>query len=115
MNISIKHPTFILIMDKLTSNIISNVTLNNYFTLSPEKKISTQYLVLKTIKNSFKVGEKINDDDLKNIVRALKKKNVESERYEIAGILSDIEIGFSNLNLELKSAPKNVRTIKVSK
>ena len=116
MNLSVKHPSFILFMDKLTSNIITNVTLNNYFTLSSEKKISTQYLVLKTIKKSFKVDEKISDEDLKNIISALKKKNIESERYEIAGILSDIEAGFSSLNLESpSSSSRTAKTIKVNK
>jgi len=112
MKVNVNHPTFILFLDNVTTNILSNVTVDNYFSLSQEKKLGTQYMVYKLMKNSVKVRAKLTDDELRSFVDVLWKKNEESENYEFAAVLNDISKNFDTVNEVTKPVKRTIRKIK---
>ena len=112
MKVNVNHPTFILFLDNVTTNILSNVTVDNYFSLSQEKKLGTQYMVYKLMKNSVKVRAKLTDDELISFVDVLWKKNEESENYEFAAVLNDISKNFDMVNEVTKPVKRTTRKIK---
>ena len=112
MKVNVNHPTFILFLDNVTTNILSNVTVDNYFSLSQEKKLGTQYMVYKLMKNSVKVRAKLTDDELRSFVDVLWKKNEESENYEFAAVLNDISKNFDTVNEVTKPVKRTTRKIK---
>lgn len=115
MNVNINHPSFISFLENVTSVILSNVTVENYFKLSVDKKLGVQYMVFKLMKNAVKVRAKLSDDELKSFVTILWKKNEESENYEFAAILNDISQNFETVNEVTKPVKRGSRTIKVDK
>lgn len=115
MNVNINHPSFISFLDNVTSTILSNVTVENYFKLSTDKKIGVQYMVFKLMKNAVKVRAKLSDSELRSFVTILWKKNEESENYEFAAILNDISQNFDTVNEVTKPVKRGPRTIKVDK
>jgi hypothetical protein len=112
MKVNINHPTFISFLDNVTTNILSNITVDNYFSLSQEKKLGTQYMVYKLMKNSVKVRAKLTDDELRSFVNVLWKKNEESENYEFAAVLNDISNNFDMVNEVTKPVKRTPRKIK---
>ncbi len=115
MNVNVNHPSFITFLDNVTSNILSNVTVENYFKLTPEKKLGVQYMVFKLMKNAVKVRAKLTDMELRSFVSVLWKKNEESENYEFAAILNDIAQNFDTVNEVTKPVKRGPRTIKIDK
>jgi len=116
MNVNINHPSFISFLDNVTLSILSNVTVNNYFSLSQDKKLGVQYMVLKLMKNAVKVRAKLSDSETRSFVSVLWKKNEESENYEFAAILNDIAQNFDAVNEVTSKPTKRVtRTIKIDK
>lgn len=114
MRVNIKHPSFISFLETVTSNILSNISVETYFTLPNEKKLRLQYTVLKLMKNSVKVRAKLNDNELKSFVNVIWKKNEESENYEFAAILKDIYTNFESVNETTTPKPKLKRIIKTN-
>ena len=112
MKININHPTFLAFLDSVTSNILSNVTLDNYFSLSKEKKLGVQYMVLKLMRNSVKVRATLSDNEIRSFVSILWKKNEESENYEFAAVLNDISMNFDSVNEITKPQKRKTRKIK---
>jgi len=98
MNININHPSFIAFLESVTSNILSSVTVENYFNLPSEKKLGVQYMVFKLMKNAVKIRGKLGDNELRSFVIILWRKNEESENYEFAAILKDINQNFEQVN-----------------
>lgn len=115
MNVNINHPSFISFLDNVTTSILSNVTIENYFKLTPDKKLGVQYMVFKLMKNAVKVRAKLSDNELRSFVSVLWKKNEESENYEFAAILNDIAQNFDKVNEVTKPVKRGVRTIKTEK
>jgi len=113
MNINVKHPSFISLLETITNNILSNVPVENYFNMVQDKKTSTQYLVFKLLRNTIKVKSKMTDTELKTFLPILIKKNEESENYEFSAVLSDIISNFDSISECTKSIPK--RTVKTDK
>jgi hypothetical protein len=111
MKININHPTFLAFLDNVTNNILSNVTLENYFTLSSDKKLGVQYMVLKLMKNSLKVRATLSDNEIRSFVSVLWKKNEESENYEFAAVLNDIATNFDSVNDITKTQKRTKRKI----
>ena len=103
MSININHPTFILFLESVTNNILSHVQIENYFSFSKEKKISTQYVILTIMKNSMNVSSKLTDTDLKTFVDILWNKNERMENYEMAGALKDVSENFTIINDFIKT------------
>lgn len=113
MNININHPSFISFLNGITNNIVSNVSLENYFNLSSDKKIVSQYTVLKLMKNVLKTKAKVTDDELRAFVVILCKKNEESENYELASVLNDISNNFEKINECTIPKKRNNKQIKI--
>ena len=51
MKVNVNHPSFISFLETVSTNILSNVNIENYFTLPQEKKMSVLYMVFKLLKN----------------------------------------------------------------
>ncbi len=115
MNVNINHPSFISFLDNVTSSILSNVTVENYFKLTSDKKLGVQYMVFKLMKNAVKVRAKLSDNELRSFVAVLWKKNEEMENYEFAAILNDISQNFETVNEVTKPVKRSPRTIKTDK
>jgi hypothetical protein len=115
MNVNVNHPSFIQFLDNVTANILSNVTVENYFSLTQDKRLGVQYMVLKLMKNSVKVRAKLTDNELRSFVSVLWKKNEDVENYEFAAILNDIAQNFDTINEVTKTTKRAPRTIKTDK
>jgi len=112
MKVNINHPSFVSFLDNVSNTIMSNVTVENYFTLNQEKKLSVQYMVFKLMVNSIKLRTKLTDLELKSFGDILWKKNEESENYEFAAILDDISKNFDGVVEITRSTKKVSRKIK---
>ena len=116
MKININHPGFISFLETINKNVLSNIKVEKYFSLSSDKKSAIQYLVLKLINKSVKLKSNMSDEELREFISVLQKKNVELENYEFAEVLKDIVLNFDNINEMTKSTPiKQKRTIKTDK
>ena len=112
MSVNINHPSFLLFLDNVSSNILSQVSLENYFNLSSDKKISVQYVVFKLTKTALSVNSKLVDSELKEIFHVLWKRNEEFENYEFASVLKDIISSFDSLKESFKSIKKESKITK---
>lgn len=112
MKVNINHPSFITFLDNVTSNVLTNISVEKYFSLSPENKLGIQFMVFKLMKNSIKTRAKLTDLEMKSFIIVLQKKNEESENYELAEILKDMSINFDTVNEITKPAKRTVRKIK---
>ena len=112
MNVNVNHPTYILFLDNVTNGILSNVTVNTYFSVAPEKKIKVQYIVLKLMKNLIKSRGKFSDPEIKSFILILMKKNEENENFELAAILRDISNNFDTVNELSKPVKKPMKVVK---
>lgn len=117
MNVNINHPSFIAFLEGVTRNILTNVTIENYFTLPQPKKTGIQYVVLKLMKKSVSVRAKLTDNELLSFIGVLRKRNEESENYEFSAILKDISSNFETLNVGMttKIVTKVIKTEKIDK
>ena len=112
MKVNINHPSFITFLDNVTSNVLTNISVEKYFSLSPENKLGIQFMVFKLMKNSIKTRAKLTDLEMKSFIIVLQKKNEESENYELAEILKDMSTNFDTVNEITKPAKRTVRKIK---
>jgi hypothetical protein len=115
MKININHPSFISFLDNVTTTILSNITIENYFKLTQEKKMSVLYTVFKLMRKSLSVRAKLTDMEMRAFVTVLWKKNEESENYEFAAVLNDIANNFDAVNEFTKTIKRQSRTIKTDK
>jgi len=116
MNINVTHPTFISFIEKITNSVLSNVSLDNYFSLPQDKKLGIQYVVFKLLKNTIKIKSKTSDNELKFILPILCSKNEELENYEFSALLRDIINNFDNISEVTKpSVKKVIKTPKTDK
>jgi len=113
MKVNINHPTFVAFLDNVTNSILTNVNVENYFSLPQEKKMGVLYMVFKMMKSSIKVRATLSDNEMKSFISVLWKKNEESENYELVGILKDISNNYDAVN-EFTKPPKRTRTIKTT-
>jgi hypothetical protein len=115
MKVNVNHPSFISFLESVTDNILSSVSINNYFSLPQDKKMGVLYVVFKMMKSSVKSRTRLTDMELRAFITVLWKKNEESENYEFAAILKDISNNFDSINESTKIPPKKTRTIKTDK
>lgn len=108
MKINVNHPTFISYLDEITTNVLSIVSINNYFALNSDAKLGIQYVVYKFIDSSLKVRIKMEEDDIKKFISVLIKKTDETENYEFSGVLKDMLHNFDKMSLSTR--PKTPRT-----
>ena len=112
MRVNVNHPSFVQFLDNITTTILSSVTAENYFKLSQEKKMTVLYTVFKLMKKSLKIRAELTDLEMKTFVTVLWKKNEESENYEFAAILNDINNNFDAVNDFTKTIKRQSRTSK---
>ena len=115
MKINTNHPTFITFIETVNGGILSNISPEKYFSLTPTKKVSLQYLTLKLVIQSVKIRAKLTDEELYEFTEILKKKNEDGENYEFAGVLKDILTNFESLNEMTKTGRRQKRTVKTDK
>ena len=116
MKVNVNHPSFISFLDNVSNTILSNVSIDNYFSLTQEKKMGVLYMVFKLMKKSISVRATLSDLEMRSFVTVLWKKNEESENYEFAAILKDILDNFDTVNEFTNTPPKRTtRTIKTDK
>lgn len=113
MNVNTNHPSFIQFLEMTTNSILSNVTVSNYFSLSPEKKMALQYMVLKLLKNTSKLRAILTDEDFKFFITVLRKKNDETENFEFSAILFDMHKNVDVLMEKTKIKKKTSKIIKI--
>lgn len=115
MKVNLNHPSFITFLENVSISILSNVKVENYFSLTAEKKLRVQYMVFKLMKNSVKISTELSDNELRSFVTVLWKKNEESENYEFAAILNDIASNFESVNEFTKTKKRVPKTTKTDK
>lgn len=115
MKVNVNHPSFISFLENVTETILSNVSVESYFSLPQDKKMGVLYMVFKLMKNSVRNTTKLTDNELKSFVIVLWKKNEESENYEMAAILNDIISNFDAVNEFTKPVKRTIRTSKTDK
>ena len=113
MNVNVNHPSFIIFLENVMKSILSNVTVENYFGLTQDKKLGVQYMVYKLLKNSVKLRGKLSDDDMRSFVVVLWKRAEEMENYEFSAILKDISANFDSVNEITKTIKRQPKVIKI--
>lgn len=98
MKVNINHPSFISFLTSITNNVLSAIKIDDYFTLTQEKKLTVSFTVLNLIRNGAKVKTNLTDDELKQFITVLCKKNEENENYEFAAVLHDVIKNFDTIN-----------------
>ena len=109
------HPTFLTFITNVNNTVMSHAQVENYFTLTLDKKMNVLYYILKLLRSSANLRVKITDDDLKDLVEILRKKNEEYENYEFAAALKDIHSNFTIISDFIKPKRKTSKTVKVDK
>jgi len=105
MKVNVNHPSFISFLENISINILSAIKIDEYFSLSPEKKLTVSFTVLNLLKNSAKVKTNLSDSELKSFISVLCKKNEELENYEFAAVLNDVVKNYDTLK-GMSSTPK---------
>lgn len=98
MKVNVNHPSFISFLENVSNNILSAIKIEEYFSLTPEKKLTVSFTVLNLLKNSAKVKANLTDSELKSFIMVLCKKNEENENYEFAAVLNDVVKNYDSIN-----------------
>jgi hypothetical protein len=109
MKVNVNHPSFISFLENISNNILSAIKIEDYFGLSPEKKLTVSFTVFNLIKNSAKVRANLTEDELKSFIVVLCKKNEEYENYEFAAVLNDVIKNYDAINNTGDSPKKSPR------
>jgi len=109
MKVNVNHPSFISFLENVSNNILSAIKIEEYFSLSSEKKLAVSFTVLNLLKNSAKIKANLTDDDLKSFISVLCKKNEEIENYEFSAVLNDVIKNFGSLNESSLSTKKPIK------
>jgi len=106
-------------IDNVGKNILSSVEIGNYFSLSSEKKLITQYLVFKIIYKSISMKIKEDKETMSIVVNFILKKSEENENYELSEVMKDIKLNHDKLtemtNTSIKQPTPTKRPISVNK
>jgi hypothetical protein len=106
-------------IDNVGKNILSSVEIGNYFSLSGEKKLITQYLVFKIIYKSISMKIKEDKETMSIVVNFILKKSEENENYELSEVMKDIKLNHDKLtemtNTSIKQPTPTKRPISVNK
>lgn len=109
MKVNVTHPSFISFLESVSNNILTAIKIDDYFTLTQEKKLSISFTVLNLIKNSAKVRANLSESGLKGFITVICKKYEENENYEIAAILRDVINNFDKIS-EMSNSTKKPPT-----
>jgi hypothetical protein len=108
MNVNVNHPSVVKFLSDITNNIVSNISIDQYFTISEEKRSALSYAVFKIIKSNTEKRVNLGDAEFRAFLVALWKKNEENENYEVAAILNDIIKNYESIN-ELSKPLKTIK------
>jgi len=109
MKVNVNHPSFISFLESITTNILSSIKIDDYFSANTEKKMAISFTVLNFLKNSAKVRASLTDTELKSFIVVLCKKNEEEENYEFAAVLNDVIKNFDIINKLSDTTKKPVK------
>lgn len=109
-----QSPAIIKFLDSISKSVLLNVSVENYFTFSKEKKMTTQFLILQMIIKTMGVKLNTNEGILPNLLKSLKSRNEDLENYEFAEILKNIESNLETLLDMTKTNIRKKRTIKTN-
>lgn len=112
INVDINHPSFLKLLDKVNTRVLSTVKVEKYFSLTDGKRKGISYLTLKLVNNTLTTKMKLTENELLSLVTILWKRNEEIENYELAAIFKDIMENFKLIYNSVKPV-KKVRQIKV--
>ena len=115
MNININHPSVMQFLSEITQNIVSNISVENYFKLPEDNKMGVSYAVLKLIKGSVEKRTRLSDTEIKALITALWKKNEENENYEVAAILNHISKNYDSISDIVKTTKRVRKELKTDK
>jgi len=113
MKVNVNHPSFISFLESISNNILSAIKIEDYFNLTPDKKLTVSFTVLNILKNSAKVKANLSDAELKSFITVLCKKNEENENYEFAAVLNDVVTNYDKIN-EISNSPKKLTKKKIN-
>lgn len=113
MKVNVNHPSFISFLENITTNILSVIKIDDYFTLNQEKKLSVSFTVLNLLKNSAKVKADLSDSELKSFITFLRNKNEENENYEFAAVLNDVIKNYDAITTLKETAKKQAKKDKL--
>jgi len=113
MKVNVNHPSFISFLENITTNILSAIKIDDYFTLNQEKKLSVSFTVLNLLKNSAKVKADLSDSELKSFITFLRNKNEENENYEFAAVLNDVIKNYDATTTLKETAKKQAKKDKL--
>ena len=111
INVDINHPSFVQLLDKINSKVVSNIDVSRYFSLAEDKKRGLSYLALKLVNTSVGTKIKMTENELLSLVTILWKKNEETENYELAAIFKNI---MENFKVIYGSVTPKTRTRKIN-
>jgi len=114
MKVNVNHPSFISFLENISSNILSSIKIDDYFTLTAEKKLVISITVFNLLKNSAKIKATLTDSELKSLITVLWKKNEEKENYEFAAVLNDVIVNYEKINVLLAGSKKPAKEVKKS-
>ena len=112
MKVNTSQPSFISFLESVSTNILTNIKIKDYFDLTPEKKLNVSFTVLNLIKSTARLRANLSDNDLKRFITVLCKKNEETENYEFAAVLNDVVDNFDRLTELSNSTKKPNRQVK---
>lgn len=115
MNLDINHPSVVQFLSEITQNIVSNISIEDYFSLTEEKKLAVSYAVLKLTKSATDKRIKLGDLEFRALLAALWKKNEDSENYEVADILNRISKNYDTMAELIKTQKRVRRDLKTDK
>ena len=98
MKININHPAFVSLMDKITGYILLSVNIENYFSTSLESRLTTSYTVFNLLRTMPSMKALSTDNELKEFITILIKRNEGNENYEFASVLDNILVNFDMIN-----------------
>lgn len=112
MKVNVNHPSFISFLETISNNVLSAIKIDDYFNLNHDKKLSVSFTVLSLIKNSAKIKANLSEEELKNFIVVLCKKNEEKENYEFAAVLNDVVKNYDVIKDLSESAKKPTKSSK---
>lgn len=108
MSANVNHPSVIKFLSDITNSIVSSISIDDYFAMTQESKLALSYAVYKIIRNNVDKRTNLGELEFKTLLVALWKKNEDSENYEVAAILNDINKNYDSI----KEICKPAKTIK---
>jgi hypothetical protein len=112
MKVNVDHPSFISFLENISNNILSAIKIEDYFTLTSEKKTAVSFTVLNLIRASAKIKTNLSDSELKSFITILWKKHEDAENYEFAAVLNDVVKNYDIINSVSSETTKTVKKYK---